>query len=229
MLRLTYIYSNILKYYPEVSHPEIEQYCIESDKPKEYRTGNYLYGFNSLKWGLCMVNDIDPKAVRNVMRDIIFELIARGLQFALLETKIMTFSAMHPYKDHFNQRYTIPIDSLEHRVIGNYLFVINNHAQNLAGRIFSETEADAILFHNPLSHSAGIVFRNSSQINKLNELKDYLFKSFSAIEPGWITIGEDKTLIINHGHANLSPSSIQIPELIQIIENYSWDLMIQNQ
>lgn len=233
MLKLLRIFSVIEKYYPEVATPEIKAYCSEADSPESERTGKFKLGYNSLKWALCSVNELNPDAVKNLFRDILFEFYARELPFQQIEINILTFSAMYPYKAQLKQRNTIDVTMLETFNIDpssrtcfgtspqtGFLFIINPTTQNLTSKIFRETPADAIIFNNKYYNSAGITFRVKSKLNGMVGFKNYLLDKLSSCEPGWTTIGEDINTIINYG--KLPENLIDTNKIIQIIKNYNW-------
>ena len=224
-MKLLRIFSVIEKHYQEVATPEIKAYCTEADAPEAERTGQYKLGYNSLKWGLCAVNEINPDAVKNLLRDILFEFYARQLPFQQLEINILTFSAMYLYKAQLKQRNTIDVATLPSFVIASeakqsLCFVVNESTQNLTSKIFRETTADAIIFNNQYYNSAGITFRVKSKLNNMAGFKNYLLDKLSACEPGWTTIGEDMNTIINYG--KLPENFIDTNKIIQIIKNYNW-------
>jgi hypothetical protein len=226
MLKLLRIFTVIEKYYPEVATPEIKAYCTEADAPETERTGQFELGYNSLKWALCSVNDINPDAVKNLFRDILFEFYARQLPFQQIEINILTFSAIYPYKAQLKQRSTVDISTLGSFSLsigegrGEAFFIINESTQNLTSKIFRETQADAIIFNNQYYNSAGIIFRVKSKLNNMAGFKNYLLDKLSACEPGWTTIGEDMNTIINYG--KLPENLIDTNKIIEIIKTYNW-------
>lgn len=226
-MKLLRIFSVIEKHYPEVATQLIRNYCTEADAPESQRTGQFNLGYNSLKWALCAVNEINPDAVKNLFRDILFEFYARQLPIQQLEVNILTFSAMYPYKAQLKNRSTVDISTLGSFSLsigegrGEAFFIINNTSQNLTSKIFRETRADAIVFHNPETHAAGVIFRVNSRLNILAGFKKYLYEILTLLEQdnklAWDTLGDDLNLIINHGN-----SSVTTDQIIQIIKNYNW-------
>ena len=216
-MKLLRIFSVIEKHYPEVATQLIRNYCTEADAPESERTGQFNLGYNSLKWALCAVNEINPDAVKNLFRDILFEFYARQLPIQQLEVNILTFSAMYPYKAQLKQRNTIDVTELPGEVIGNLKFIINNTNKNLTSVIMQKTSADAVVFHNPDTKASGIIFRIHSKLNIYMGFKHYLIDSLDKIEEGWMALGNDLNLIINHGNSSVTPDQI-----IKIIKNYNW-------
>lgn len=225
-MKLIYILSAIKKHYPEVVNQAIEDYCTEADAPEGERTGNFNIGYNSLKWGLCAINEIEPKAVVNTLRDILFEFNARKLPFQQLEMNILSFAAMYPYKSMLKKRQPIDIETLPTFSLSPdsglraSVFIINTTEQNITAQLMKKTRADGIIFNNPVSHAAGIIFRVNSRLNLLTGFKNYLLNSLTGIEQKsfeWKTLGDDMNLIINHGN-----SSVTTDQIIEIIKNYNW-------
>lgn len=222
-MKLLRIFSVIEKHYQEVATPEIKAYCTEADAPEAERTGQYKLGYNSLKWALCSVNEINPDAVKNLLRDILFEFYARQLPFQQLEMNILSFSAMYSYKAQLKQRNTIDIETLPSFSLsfgegrGEALFIINNTNKNLTSVIMQKTSADAVIFHNPDTSASGIIFRIHSKANIYMGFKHYLIDTLEKIEEGWMGLGDDLNLIINHGN-----SSVTTDQIIKIIKNYNW-------
>jgi hypothetical protein len=220
-LHLSKLFWVIETYYPECAKQQLKDYCTQSDEHE--KSGDYFYGYNSLKWALHAVNEIDPKAVKDVFRNIIFEYIARGFGMEKIQYDILNFGAMHQFKAQLRQRITVDIDDFQIIPIGPYEFLINETNQSLANRAFIKTSADAILFRNPEKLSAGITFRMNSGLNQLTGFKHYLINELLAIEPGWKSIGDNSALIINHGHTSKTPTIITISQIIKIIESYNFD------
>ena len=216
-MKLLRIFSVIEKHYPEVATQLIRNYCTEADAPESERTGQFNLGYNSLKWALCAVNEINPDAVKNLFRDILFEFYARQLPVQQLEVNILTFSAMYPYKAQLKQRQTIDVTELPGEVIGNIKFIINNTNKNLTSVIMQKTSADAVVFHNPDTKASGIIFRIHSKLNIYMGFKHYLIDTLDKTEEGWMALGDDLNLIINH-----SNSSVTTDQIIQIIKTYNW-------
>jgi hypothetical protein len=219
------LYNLIRTHYPEINCPTIEDYCTNADQPRE-SSGNFHTGYNSLKWALMAINDIDPAAVKNVIRDIIFEYIARQLTIERLEYHILSFCAVKPFKQliYANQPKEIADTDMFpiHTIAGKYKIIINLSTRILTGQIFKKTRVDAIIFRNTEIKSAGFIFRPNPncELNQLVGFKNYLYDQLSSIEPGWKTVGDDINMIANFGSPSKTPSNIEADDILQLVIKY---------
>jgi len=116
-MKLETIYQVVIKkHYPEVHRTEIERYCQFADSQDVGRTVNT--GVGSLKWALEAINETScEQIIGSIMRDIIFELLARGWDYYKLETHITSFAAIRPYKQLLFDRLTPPVNQINPTVI----------------------------------------------------------------------------------------------------------------
>lgn len=224
-MKLIPLYNLILNHYPEVAHPDIQTYCMNADYP-ESRVIENNFGYNSLKWALMAINDIDPAAVKNVLRDIIFEYVARNFTAEKINYKILSFAAVKPYKQRIYENQPVELSDTEKfpiRIIaGKYKVMLNLSTRSMTGQIFKKTRVDAILFHNPEINSAGFIFRPSPEceFNQLIGFKNYLYNELSQIEPGWKTVGDDFNMIANFGAPSKTPTKLTADDILSIINRY---------
>lgn len=204
----------------QVANFFVEEYCTQADAPEASKTGQYHFGYGSLKWALMSINDLDPTIIKDLFRNILFEHIARQFPITKLEHNILQYAMLYPWKDRIRQRETINVNTLVTGAIGPCQFIINDTEQNLTAQIFRRTTADAIIFHNPATHAAGFVFRINSGANLLAGFKHYLLASVTATEEGWTAIGPDMNLIINHGAPNGTASSLSADHLTALAAAY---------
>jgi hypothetical protein len=220
-LKLGKLFWTIETFYPECALPELKDYCLKADDPE--KSEQYHFGYGSLKWAIFSVNEFDPKAVKDVFRNIIFEYIARGFRFEIIEYSALTFAAMYPYKTLMRNRNTVDISEFQVIPIGPHKFLINETPFTTTNQAFIKTEADAILFINPEKRSAGINFKYNSPLNNFTGFKQYLLHELHKVEPGWKSVGDNTTLIINHGTLSKTPTILTMSQFISIIESYNFD------
>lgn len=195
----------------------LHNYCMQADLVE--KTEDFSFGFDSLKWALVTLNSIGYNT-RPIFQNIIFEATSLNYDLHKLQFHISSMYTLKPYIKEMKQHKTISLSELQQITIGPYQWVINNTEHNLTSKIMKQTQANGILFHNPNTHAAGVVFRVANKINKEVALKAELFNAFSNAEEGWNAIGTDQNLIINHGAPNGTASNIQIDQMIEIIDNF---------
>ena len=172
------------------------------------------------------VNDIDRSVVKHVIRDIIFEYIARRFTIERLEYHILSFCAIKPFKQQIYANQPKEVSDTElfpvHTVAGKYQIMMNLSTRILTGQIFKKTRVDAIIFRNPEIKSAGFIFRPNPncELNQLVGFKNYLYDQLSAIEPGWKSVGTDINMIANFGNPAKTPSNIEADDILQLAIRY---------
>jgi len=233
-MKLSIYYAYLQKYDPDLANPEIEQYCNQSDELPEQRSvskavlrtsdsglpTSFHYGYKSLKWAMYQIEEIDPKRLKHVFKAIMIEHKAREKSILDIQYNILNYAAMAEYKQTIRAQAkpTIDLETIGHFTAGNFVFVINNTTENLTARIFRDTNADAILFRNPETLAAGIIFRTSVSVPPapVTELVEVL----SASEPGWKQTASSQqpaASIVNHGAPSGTATTHTIETLQQII------------
>ena len=222
-MKLSIYYSYLLRFDPDLCNPEIEQYCNQSDYPLPSASADghkaFHYGFKSLKWAMYQVEEIDPKRSKHVFKAILIEHKAREKSILDIQYNILNYAALDEYKQIIRSRTkeTIDLETIGGFTAGDFIFAINETSKNLTARIFRDTNADAILFRNPETLSAGIIFRLP------HPLIDNLFRHFYLCEPGWKPVTSNQqpvTTIINHGAPSGTATIHTIETLKQIICKY---------
>jgi hypothetical protein len=238
-MKLSIYYSYLLRFDPDIANPEIEAYCTQSDLPpssvsglpssvpeREAVEGRFHFGHKSLKWAMYQIDEIDPKRAKHVFKAIMIEHKAREKSILDIQYNILNYAALAEYKQIIRSRTkgTIDIETIGHFTAGDFIFAINETTENLTARIFRDTNADAILFRNPETLSAGIIFRSNLRTFHSGLPTSDLFKHISESEPGWkasaINPEGDGGSIINHGAPSNTATTHTIETLKQIICKY---------
>lgn len=218
-VKLSHLSNAFFNHYPEVEAQDIKNYCETSEDPDKW--DEVFTGFNSLKWGIESIDNIDCDMVMPVFKGVCFEYAARKLKPEHLQYHIMSFAAFDYYRPRLKRQSKVDISNLSQINIAGWLFCINNTNQNLTSQIFRRTKVDAIIFHNPETNAAGVIFRVNGVLNQIFHplAKKELLAKLREMEEGWTSIGDDQNLIINHGHKNKTRSAVSTQQLTELVNN----------
>jgi len=221
-VKLNSLYNRLAKYEPALVSSFLQDYCASSETPDNTKSG-FHFGYNSLKWLIMTVRNM-PNADNETLYQLFYQLViekkALDKSDHSLQHKILSYNAAREYRN--IEKAELPeISQLPQITVGKWQFIINSTQHNLTSRIFKHTRADAVLFNNPVTEAAGIIYRVNSQLNKMLEHKAKTFLAFGRHGSGWRTVGKDSdfNLIINPGSEEPpSFSGMAMADMIEIIE-----------